>query len=171
MEMTETPKGEVWKITVTATYAERWLSGLKKLCRIMRLHTLTLPEEKTLFVCGGESSATVRCLASLAARFPKELRIRRFDPPKKMHLQFEWEKPSFFSWHGGLALETVRKSIMHSPDIDPLARFFRAAMEETAPAYGVDKASPVTDEDVERAWLALTLLDRFEAFLKRLPPG
>ena len=45
MEMTETPKGEVWKITVTATYAERWLSGLKKLCRIMRLHTLTLPEE------------------------------------------------------------------------------------------------------------------------------
>ena len=131
MAMTETPKGEVWKITVTATYAERWLSGLKKLCRIMRLHTLTLPEEKTLFVCGGESSATVRCLASLAARFPKELRIRRFDPPKKMHLQFEWEKPSFFSWHGGLALETVRKSIMHSPDIDPLARFFRAAMEET----------------------------------------
>ena len=171
MEMTETPKGEVWKITVTATYAERWLSGLKKLCRIMRLHTLTLPEEKTLFVCGGENSATVRCLASLAARFPKELRIRRFDPPKKMHLQFEWEKPSFFSWHGGLALETVRKSIMHSPDIDPLARFFRASMEETAPTYGVDKASPVTDEDVERAWLALPSLDRFEGFLKRLPPG
>lgn len=171
MEMTETPKGEVWKIKVTATHAEKWLSGLKKLCRILRLCTLTLPEEKTLFVCGDEGTATVRCLASLAARFPKELRIRRFDPPKKMHLQFEWEKPSFFSWHGGLALETVRKSIMQSSDIDPLARFFRASMEETAPTYGVDKASPVTDEDVERAWFALPSLDRFEGFLKRLPPG
>ena len=171
MAMTETPKGEVWKITVTATYAERWLSGLKKLCRIMRLHTLTLPEEKTIFVCGDEGSALVRSLASLAARFPKELRIRRFDLPKRMRMQFEWEKPSFFCWHGGLALETVRKSIMQSSDIDPLARFFRAAMEKTAPTDGVDKASPVTDEDVERAWLALPPLDRFEAFLKRLPPG
>ena len=142
MAMTETPKGEVWKITVTATYAERWLSGLKKLCRIMRLHTLTLPEEKTIF-----------------------------DLPKQMRMRFEWEKPSFFCWHGGLALETVRKSIMQSSDIDPLARFFRTAMEKTAPTDGVDKASPVTDEDVERAWLALPSLDRFEAFLKRLPPG
>ena len=43
--------------------------------------------------------------------------------------------------------------------------------EDTAPTDGVDKASPVTDEDVERAWLALPPLDRFEAFLKRLPPG
>ena len=88
-----------------------------------------------------------------------------------MRMRFEWEKPSFFCWHGGLALETVRKSIMQSSDIDPLARFFRAAMEKTAPTDGVDKASPVTDEDVERAWLALPSLDRFEAFLKRLPPG
>lgn len=171
MAMTETPKGEVWKITVTATYAERWLSGLKKFCRIMRLHTLTLPEEKTIFICGDEGTALVRSLASLAARFPKELRIRRFDLPKQMQMRFEWEKPSCFCWHGGLALETVRKSILQSPDIDPLARFFRAAMEETAPTDGVDKASPFTDEDVERAWLALPSLDRFEAFLKRLPPG
>lgn len=171
MEKTETPKGEVWKIVVTTNYAEMWLSGLKKLCRILRLCTLTLANEKTIFVTGDEGTALVRCLASLAARFPKELKIKRFDLPERVQLQFEWEKPSFFSWHGGLALDTVRKSIVRSPDIDPLARFFRAAMEETAPTTNIDKAGPVTDEDVERAWQAMTALERFEAFLKRLPPG
>ena len=171
MEKTETPKGEVWKIVVTTNYAEKWLSGLKKLCRILRLCTLTLANEKTIFVTGDEGTALVRCLASLAARFPKELQIKRFDLPKGMQLQFEWEKPSFFSWHGGLALDTVRKSIVHSPDIDPLARFFRAAMEATAPTADADKGGPFTDEDVEHAWKAMTSLERFEAFLKRLPPG
>ena len=171
MKKTDTPKGEVWKIVVTTNYAEKWLSGLKKLCRILRLCTLTLADEKTIFVTGDEGTALVRCLASLAARFPRELKIKRFDLPERMQLQFEWEKPSFFSWHGGLALETVRKSIVHSPDIDPLDRFFRAAMEGTVPMSDADKAAPFTDEDVERAWLAVTPLARFEAFLKRLPPG
>ena len=171
MEKTETPKGEVWKIVVTTNYAEKWLSGLKKLCRILHLCTLTLADERTLFVTGDEGTALVRCLASLAARFPKELRIRRFDLPKTMRLEFAWEKPSFISWHGGLALETVHKSIVQSPDIDPLAKYFRAAMEEFAPSADTDKAGPFTDEDVERAWKAKSSLERFEAFLKRLPPG
>lgn len=122
MAMTETPKGEVWKITVTATYAERWLSGLKKLCRIMRLHTLTLPEEKTIFVCGDEGTALVRSLASLAARFPKELRIRRFDLPKRMRMRFEWEKPSFSAGTEGWRLKPSasrscsRPTSIRSPD-------------------------------------------------------
>ena len=91
MEKTETPKGEVWKIVVTTNYAEKWLSGLKKLCRILRLCTLTLPEEKTIFVTGDEGTALVRCLASLSARFPKELKIKRFDLPERMQMRFEWE--------------------------------------------------------------------------------
>ena len=55
--------------------------------------------------------------------------------------------------------------------LEAIARFFRAAMEATVPMSDAEKAEPFTDEDVERAWLALTPLDRFEAFLKRLPPG